>query len=339
VGVDLSALVNPHRRTVEDFAGKAIAVDAFNTLYQFLAIIRQPDGTPLQDDRGRVTSHLSGIIYRLTGFLALGLRPAFVFDGRPPGRKARTIETRVAGKAIAEREWREALEEGDLPRARTKAMQTSRLSAEMVAQARELLAALGVPCVQAPSEGEAQAAWMAAHGRADAAGSQDYDSLLFGAPVLVKNLAISGRRKLPNKNVFVEVTPEEIRLDEVLGSLAVTREQLVDMGLLMGTDFNEGVRGIGPKKALGLVRKHGTAAAALQALGLEIEGADEVRRIFLEPTVDEAAVPAWGAPDRERVLTILVDEHQFSRQRVEAALGKVEAARDKEGQRSLDQWF
>jgi len=339
MGVDLSALVTPQKRTLEDFRGQVIAIDAFNTLYQFLAIIRQPDGTPLMDDRGRVTSHLSGIIYRLTNFLEKGIRPVLVFDGTPPRRKARTIAGRVAVKERAQREWARALEEGDLPRARTKAMQTSRLTAEMVAQARELIGALGVPCVQAPSEGEAQAAWMAANGVAYAAGSQDYDSLLFGAPVLVKNLAITGRRKLPNKNVYVDVQPEEIRLAEVLGTLGVTREQLVDMGLLMGTDFNEGVDGIGPKKSLALLKKHGSLRPALETLGVDIEGADEVRRIFLEPHVEADLRVTFADIDRERVLALLVDEHQFSAERVAAALDKLDQAREKKTQRSLDSWF
>ena len=337
MGVDLGALVAPRKGSLADFAGKVIAIDAFNTLYQFLAIIRQPDGTPLMDGQGRVTSHLSGIIYRLTGFMEAGIRPILVFDGRPPPRKARTIAARSVVKERAQREWREAVEEGDLPKARTKAMQTSRLTGEMVGQARALLDALGVPTVQAPSEGEAQAAWMAAQGTAYAAGSQDYDCLLFGAPVLVKNLAISGRRKLPNKNVYVDVQPEEIRLDEVLGTLAVTREQLVDMGILMGTDFNEGVDGIGPKKSLALIRKHGSLGPALASLAVEIEGAEEVRRIFLEPATSSVAV-TWRPPDRQRVLDLLVGEHQFSESRVLAALKKLEGAALDESQSSLDRW-
>ena len=337
MGVDLGALVKPQKRLLADFRGKVIAIDAFNTLYQFLAIIRQPDGTPLMDGQGRVTSHLSGIIYRLTNYLESGIKPVLVFDGAPPRRKARTIAGRVAVKERAVREWHRALEEGDLPKARTKAMQTSRLTGEMVGQARALLDSLGVPCVQAPSEGEAQAAWMAANGVAHAAGSQDYDSLLFGAPVLVKNLAITGRRKLPNKNVYVDVQPEEIRLEEVLGTLAVTREQLVDMALMMGTDFNEGIDGIGPKKALALIKKHGSLRPALDSLAVDIEGEDEVRRIFLEPATVPVAV-TWKPPDRQRVLDLLVGEHQFSEPRVLAALKRVEGA-SPESQASLDKWF
>jgi len=337
VGVNLSALVTPQNRTLPDFSGKAIAIDAFNTLYQFLAIIRQPDGTPLMDSQGRVTSHLSGIIYRLTGFMEAGIRPVLVFDGRPPPRKARTVAARGEVKQRAEREWQRALEEGDIPKARTKAMQTSRLTGEMVQQARDLLEALGIPVVSAPSEGEAEAAFLAANGTVFAAGSQDYDSLLFGAPILVKNLALTGRRKLPNKMVFIDVQPEEIHLADVLAGLAVTREQLVDMALLMGTDFNEGVQGIGPKKSLALIRKHGSLAPALASLNVTIEGADEVRGIFLEPDVRPAEVQ-WRPPSREKVLDILVTQHQFSEPRVESALKKLGDV-PPESQTSLDKWF
>ncbi len=281
MGIILSDIVTPEKRTLEDFAGKVLAVDAFNTLYQFLAIIRQPDGTPLMDSQGRVTSHLSGLIYRLSNFVAAGIRPAFVFDGQPPRLTARTIEGRVEIKIRAEREWKEAVEIGDLATARTKAMQTSRLTREMVEQSKRLLGLLGIPCVQAPSEGEAQASAMARAGSAYAAASQDYDSLLFGSPRLVKNLAITGRRKLPRKEIYVDVQPEEIGLEATLTALGVSREQLVDMALLIGTDFNEGVRGIGPKKALNLIRKHGSLEPALAELQVDIESKDEVRRIFL----------------------------------------------------------
>lgn len=339
MGVDLSAIVTPMPRTLGDFAGKILAIDAFNTLYQFLAIIRQPDGTPLKDRRGRVTSHLSGLIYRLSNFVAAGIKPAFVFDGEPPVLKARTLEGRGEVKRRAEAEWKEALEVGDLPRARMKAMQTSRLTDEMVEQSKRLLDLLGLPWIQAPGEGEAQASAMARGGVAHAAASQDYDALLFGSPRLVKNLAISGRRKLPRKEVYVDVQPEEIDLDATLAALGVTQVQLVDMGMLIGTDFNTGVKGIGPKKALALVKRHGSLDGVLKELGLEIESMEEVRRIFLEPRVDREVTVTFRDPDSDGVRAMLCDEHDFSRDRIDAALAKFVDARATQRQKSLDQWF
>ncbi len=338
MGINLADIVTSEPRTLEDFSGKILAIDAFNTLYQFLAIIRQPDGTPLMDHQGRVTSHLSGIIYRVSNFVAAGIKPAFVFDGEPPRLKARTIVARGEIKRRAEREWREAVEIGDLATARTKAMQTSRLTEEMVDQSKRLLDLLGIPWVQAPAEGEAQASAMARTGVAYAAASQDFDSLLFGSPRLVKNLAISGRRKLPRKDVYVDVQPEEISLEATLANLGITREQFVDMGLLIGTDFNEGVKGIGPKKALALIKKHGSLEPALEELGVEIESKDEVREIFLHPKVIEVAGVEFNDPDKDGVRRMLCDDHDFSRDRIDAALEKFGAARSEQKQQSLDGW-
>jgi len=339
MGLNLADLVTSEPRTLEDFSGRILAIDAFNTLYQFLAIIRQPDGTPLMDRQGRVTSHLSGLIYRLSNFVAAGIKPVFVFDGEPPRLKARTLVARGEVKQRAEREWREAVEIGDLATARTKAMQTSRLTDEMVGQSKKLLDLLGLPWVQAPAEGEAQASAMARFGSAYAAASQDFDSLLFGSPRLVKNLAISGRRKLPRKDVYVDVQPEEIVLEATLVRLGITREQLVDVGLLIGTDFNEGVKGIGPKKALALIKKHGALQPALAELGVDIESKEEVRDIFLHPKVIEDVEIQFRDPDAEGVRRMLCDEHDFSRDRIDAALEKFGSARSEEKQRSLDSWF
>jgi len=338
MGVDLSDLVPATPRTLGDFANRSIAVDAFNTLYQFLSIIRQPDGTPLMDRQGRVTSHLSGIVYRTTNLLAVGIRPIFVFDGEPPRLKGRTIAARAEIKVRAQREWEDALLKGDLATARTKAMQTSRLTSEMVNQSRRLLGLLGVPCVQAPGEGEAQAARMAQTGDAWAAASQDYDAFLFGAPVLVRNLALSGKRKLPRKDVYVDVTPEQSDLAVALAKLGLTREQLVDLGILIGTDFNDGVKGIGPKKALALISRHGTIEAALGTIGADIPDAPAIRDLFLRPNVTDDVEVRWRDPDAEGVRRMLVDEHAFSEERVQSALDRVAGARKRAGQRALDQW-
>src|SRR6266566_2942083 len=301
MGINLADIVSSEPRTLEDFAGKILAIDAFNTLYQFLAIIRQPDGTPLMDHEGRVTSHLSGIIYRASNFVAAGIKPAFVFDGEPPRLKARTIVARGEIKRRAEREWREAVEIGDLATARTKAMPKSRLTGEMVDQSKRLLD-------------------------------------LLGSPRLVKNLAITGRRKLPRKEVYVDVQPEEISLEATLANLGITREQLVDMGLLIGTDFNEGVKGIGPKKALALIKKHGSLEPALEELHVDIESKDEVRELFLKPDVLPNVELRFRDPDADGVGHMLCDEHDFSPDRINAALEKFGSARAEQKQRSLDSW-
>lgn len=339
MGVDLGDLVPKKSARLTDFRGRVFAVDAFNTLYQFLSIIRQPDGTPLMDSQGRATSHLAGLLYRTANLLEAGIKPAFVFDGAPHQLKKATLAQRAQRKVEAEAQRAEAVAAGDVERARTKATQTARLDSSMVAQAKRLLDALGLPWVQAPSEGEAQAAVMARGGRAWAAVSQDFDSLLFGAPRLVRNLAVTGRRKLPGKRVWVDVEPEVIDLEEALKALELTREQLVDVGLLVGTDFNPGVKGVGPKRAVKLMKDHGSLEKALAHVGGEIGEREEIRRIFLAPDALPDMELAWKAPDRDAVVAMLVGEHGFTKERVLTALDRYGALAEAGKQRSLDAFF
>lgn len=340
MGVDLSDIVTQHPQELADFKGQSVAVDAFNTLYQFLAIIRGADGTPLKDSEGRVTSHLSGLLYRNSNFLEAGIRPAYVFDGEPPQLKMKTIEERRARREQAERDYKDALARGDLEAARSKAQQTSRLDQPMIEESKEVLCALGIPVIQAPSEGEAQAAAMVQKGAAQKVGSQDFDSLLFGAPSLVRNLAVSGRRKLPGRDAYVTVVPEVIDLEENLQALQLTRTQLVEVGILVGTDFNEGLRGYGPKKALKLIREHHRLEDACAAKGLEVPPrAGDIREFFLNPPATPVEELKWKAPDRERLLEIYVEKHQFNRQRVEGALEKIAAVASQKDQRNLDAFF
>lgn len=339
MGVDLGDIVPRERIALRDLGGKTVAIDGHNALYQFLSIIRQPDGTPLKDKQGRVTSHLSGLLYRTSNLLEAGIKPVYVFDGKPHERKRGVLRARRERKQQAAKAMAEALEAGDHAKAFTKAQQTASLTWDMVQQSAQLLDALGLPHLEAPGEGEAQAAHLARRGDVDACVSQDFDALLFGAPLLVRNLAVTGRRKLPGRQAWVDVEPERIPLARALQELQLTREQLVAVGVLVGTDYNEGIKGVGPKKALKLVREHGTLAGALAKLGAQVEGADEVQRLFLEPPVTEDYALRWGAPDEARVLDIMVREHDFSEDRVRAALGKFAGLREARKQRNLDAFF
>ncbi len=339
MGLDLGDIIPATPRKLEDFRGKAVAVDAFNSLYQFLAIIRQPDGTPLKDSRGRVTSHLSGLLYRTSNLLQVGIKPVFIFDGKPPKRKAKTIKLRAQVKERAEKEWQKALEVGDMEKARSKAMQTSRLTEDMANQSKNLIKLMGIPLVQAPGEGEAQASYMAAIGVVFAAASQDYDSLLFGAPTLIRNLAVTGRRKLPRKNIYVDVQPEEVNSQSVLATLNISREKLIEMGILIGTDFNDGVRGVGPKKALNLVKKYSSFDVILDTLGVQIEGAEEIKDLFMNPNVIKEFELQWDNPDQNGIKEMLCGEHNFSEDRVSGAIEKIVDAGKLRRQKSLDQWF
>ncbi len=342
MGVQLSDLVSPREIEFEALRGKRIAIDAMNSLYQFLSIIRQPTGEPLRDREGRVTSHLSGLLYRNVNLIEYGIRPVYVFDGKPPELKGGVVEKRTEIRETAGEKWKEALREGRLEDARVYAMQSSRFSGEMLQDAKRLLDFMGIPWVQAPSEGEAQAARMVIEGDAWAVGSQDYDSLLFGSPRLVRNLTISGRRKLPRKNIYVEIKPELLTLDQVLSELGITREQLIDLCILVGTDYNPGgVEGIGPKKAFNLIREYGSAKKAIMEKGLEADfDVDQVRGLFLEhPTTGDYRLE-WRSPEKDEVIGFLCGERDFSVERVAKALEKLETCLlEAERQSSLDKWF
>jgi flap endonuclease-1 len=338
MGVNISDIVPKTKRNLTHFKGKWVAIDAYNTLYQFLSIIRQPDGTPLKDTQGRTTSHLAGLLYRTTNLMETGVKPVFVFDGKPHELKSPTLEGRRYIKEKAREEWKLALEVGDLERARTKAQQTSVLTSEMVDSSKELLGYLGVPCVQSPRDGEAQASYMATKGHVWAAASQDFDSLLFGAPTLIRNLTITGKRKLPRRREYVNVEPEEVTLMETLNTLEISREQLVDLAILVGTDFNEGIKGIGPKKALKLIKQHENLEKVMEEKGFTIENFKEVRDIFLRPEVTDEYEISQHKIDVNGVVKLLVDNYDFTEGRVKSALEKVEIKRIGEAQKKLDDW-
>jgi flap endonuclease-1 len=338
MGVDISGLVKGSQVGLRDLSGRSVAIDAFNTLYQFLSSIRQPDGTPLMDRHGRVTSHLSGLLYRTASLLETEIRPAYVFDGEPPELKRKTIEARKAVRREAEAEWKKARDEGDMKRALSMASRSSRLGHDMVEESKALLDALGVPWLVAPSEGEAQMGRMVSDGRVWAGASQDYDALLFGTPKLIRNLTLAGKRRLPSGKTQ-EVVPELVSLWDVLAGLALTREQLVDVAVLVGTDFNDGVSGIGPKRALAAIKRTGSLE------GLAAEGRVtvpeeyvEVRRIFLEPATVAEYTLDWRHPDDERVRRIMCDEHGFSVDRIDAALARLRPGKDAPEQFRLDKW-
>ncbi len=296
-----------------------MAVDGNNMLYQFLATIRSADGRPFTDRAGRVTAHLIGLLYRTTSWLEQRILPVWVFDGAPPELKAGTLRTRFLAKERAQEAWQEALAAGDLETARRKAAQTSRLTRPMIAEAVEVLHALGLPTVQAPSEGEAQGARMAESGVVWASASEDYDSLLFGTPRLVRGLASRPSRQGAQAAQLIE-------REHLLNELGISQDELILLGLIMGTDFNDGVRGYGPKKALKLVQKHLGWAETLRSVGLAPADVEEAAEIFRHPAVAEVPRPVFGEPNEEELRRLLVTEHDFSDDRVSGAMRRIENA-------------
>jgi flap endonuclease-1 len=339
MGVAIHELLPKEEIKFEDLANKRIGIDAFNALYQFLSSIRGIDGTPLQDSKGRVTSHLQGLFTRSVNLMGKGIKIAYIFDGHAPALKLQEQQARNERKLVAMEKYKEAEEEEDIEAMGKYAKQFVRLNADMIEESKELVRALGLPCIEAPSEAEAQGAFMCKNNEIYAVASQDSDALLFGSPRLIRNLTLSQKRRLPSGSHVITFL-EFIELKKVLDSLGIDHEQLVMMGILVGTDFNRGgVKGIGPKKALKLVQKYkGGYDEMFESLNPWFNWKD-VYNVFrnIETTSDYKL--AWKPVDRVKVHEILVERHEFNAERVQSILDKLQKEDEKDEQGDLGRFF
>jgi flap endonuclease-1 len=340
LGLKLKQLIVREKTNLEFFASKVVAIDAYNAIYQFLAIIRGPDGSYLSDPNGRVTSHLSGLFYRNIRFLSIGIKPVYVFDGKPPSLKSVEIERRRQIKRDATIKYEKAISQGNLQDARKYAQQTSVMKDTMVEDSKKILSLFGIPYIDAPSEGESTAAHLTKTGQAYATASQDFDSVLFGAKRLVRNFSNSGRRKIPNRNTYIEIVPEIIDYEKTLKELGVTREQIVDIGILMGTDFNpDGFPRIGPKTALKMIKEHSKLEKIPQIQDkLSEVDYEQIRRIFLEPKVAHVSEIKFEKINFDAIIKYLVDERSFSFDRVQTSLNRLKKSIERKSQ-TLEKWF
>ncbi|MBW2988332.1 flap endonuclease-1 [Candidatus Woesearchaeota archaeon] len=344
MGINLKDLVEGKPITIDELRGRVLIVDAFNILYQFLTTIRQPDGTPLKTSTGVITSHLVGLFNRTTKLMLSGIKLAFVFDGEPPKLKELERERRALGKIEAMRLYEEAKIREDVDAMRKYAARTSRLSAEMVEDAKQLLVALGVPVIQAPSEGEAQAAYMVSKGFGYGVVSEDNDCLLFGVPRLIKGLSITRRRKERDKLNYIKTEIELIELEHVLNTLGINQDQLIVLGMLIGTDFNPGgIPGIGPKRALQIVK---TLGSEPKKIFEEVKWQDyfsfdwrDVFNIFKHSKHTDEFKLEWKAPDMAKVKELLVARFEFSESNVTKKLQQLEKYLGSAKQQSLGDFF
>lgn len=328
MGVKFKDIVLAENIDIEKLEGRVIAIDAANTLYQFLSSIRQRDGTPLMDEHGRVTSHLSGLFYRTSALIGKGIKPVFVFDGERPKEKEDTVKQRSAVRQESEKQWKEALAEGDVDRAAKFAKRSSRMTPRVVEESKKLLGLMGVPFVQAAGEGEAQASYMVNNGDAWAVSSQDYDCLLFGAPRIVRNLTISR-----NLNSI-----ELLDSDRILRHLDISREQLIDVSLMVGTDFNKGIKGIGAKRGLKLIQNHDNLESAVKEIDVDFEeDIGVLRDIFLNHPVNMDYDLKWDNVDIDGLVEFMSYEHSFSEERVINTAKKIK--KHDVSQQSLEAWF
>ena len=346
MGLNIREIIPRKELQISDLKGKMVCVDAFNTLYQFLSTIRQPDGTPLMDNKKRITSHLSGIFYRNVNLLSDGIKLVYVFDGEAPDLKIKTYKKRKEARDIAKGKYESAKQEEDIEEMKRYSSQLLRLDDEMIEESKELLLALGIPVVQAPSEGEAEAAYLARHkSEVYASVSQDYDSLLFGAPKLVRNLTISRRKK--TFSGYIEINPEIINLQDVFNKLEINLDQLICLGILVGTDYNpRGIPGIGQKRALEIVQKFKTPIRIFKEVEEKINNLPEedkfdwkeIFELFHKPNVKNADFK-FEEVNEKKIKEILVKEHDFSEERIERQLEKLRELKEKNKQKGLDKWF
>jgi len=337
MGLQIGDIVSRKALEFKDLKGKIVAVDAYNALYQFLSSVRQPDGTPLMDSNGNVTSHLSGLFYRNVALLSEGIKLIYVFDGEYHKLKGKTHEIRGEAKMEAKEKYEKAKVEDDIESMGKYAKGFSKLSKDMVEESKELLEAMGIAIVQAPGEGEMQCSQLVKDDQAYAVGSQDYDSLAVGGARLIQNLTLARRRK--TKTGFVYISPEIVEYEKVLNELGIDGDGLISLAILVGTDFNPGgVKGIGPKKALTLVKEKKYPIKIFNEL--EEQGKlnfdwKEVFEIFKKPNVSKRLKIEFPKLNEEKVKQILVEEHEFSSERIEKGLGRLVDVKKKSAQRTL----
>ncbi|MFX0102655.1 MAG: flap endonuclease-1 [Candidatus Hodarchaeota archaeon] len=344
MGVKIKQIVEDVITTpkIDNFAGKVIAIDAFNTLYSFLSTIRQYDGTPLMDADGRITSHLSGFFFRNMYLLENRIKPIYIFDGEAPKLKADTVAERIETRSVAKKKAEEARDRGDAVEAKKYAQASSKIEPYMLGEIKELFKLMGIPYLDAPGEGEAQASYMAERKDVHFVASQDYDCLLFGASSLLRNLTQNKERRIRGKTYKIEM--QLLKFADVLKHLKITREELVDLGILIGTDFNNGIPGVGQKTGLKLIQEHGSIEAILDAKPdykdkLSIELVKQVRDIFLNPNVTDNYKFSFNKLEAKELVDFMCKDHGFSKTRIISRYKKYKTVISQKGQKSLDSFF
>jgi flap endonuclease-1 len=325
---------------MESYFGRKVAVDASMSIYHFLIAVRQGDQGQLTNEAGEVTSHLTGMLYRTIRMMEAGIKPVFVFDGKAPTLKSGQLAKRKERQQAAEAELTKLQEEGgtaeDIERQQKRTVRASREQSEEV---KKLLTLMGLPIVDAPCEAEATCAKLAAAGLVFGTGTEDADALTFGTPLLIKNLNASEAQKKPIV---------EINLERALQGLELTMAQFVDLCILMGCDYSDTIKGIGPINALKLIKEYRDiegVVAHIQKSGKhqlpEPFPYEEARALFVTPLVaDPATVELkWSEPDTEGLLQYLVQEKQFDEGRVKKAIERLQKCKGKNSQNRLESFF
>ena len=335
MGVKLQDLASRKIIGYPEVAGSIISIDAPNIIMGLFNFVRKnPDGSNAElilDRTQRPISHLYGLLYRLNFYYSKKIFPIFCFDGRVSELKRLITKDQLNDFRFVQKWYKEAIDSGNKTVAREIAMSKEYMWQNIILESKQLLGALGVPYVESPASAESQCVYLVKQKVAHYSNSQDYDSLLFGCPSLIQNLSKSLRRKVQGKWKYAKITPVLINLKKTLKKLEITQFQLVDIGLLIGTDYFSGIKGLGPKKSLAFIKKYKQVENIINRerdkydfSALTPETIKKVRKLFLFPDVNNMTdTYHWNHPHKSSVLTLLCEEHHLNKERVENSLDKL----------------
>lgn len=316
---------------IHQLMGKTIAIDASLQIYQFLVSVRHI-GNQLMDDEGNTTSHLQGILTRTSNLITNGLKPIYVFDGKPPENKSGELQKRAERRQEAEAALQTAIEAGNEEDINRFSRRTVRMEQSQVDECIQLLKYMGIPFIVAPCEAEAECAALCRAGLADATATEDMDALAHATPCLIRHIA------KPDDIISID-------FNKVLEGSGLTREEFVDFCILCGCDYCDTLKGIGPKRAYDLIKEYHSIEKILENIDtnkypvpsdFDYKGA---RDLFFHHEVETNVKFQWGKPDKEKLIKFLVEEKGFSQGRVEAIVQKLIKARQGGQQTRMDSFF
>ncbi len=347
MGVAIGKLIEDAKQKFEinsSFSNKKFGFDASNILYQFITTIRGIDGEPLKNKDDKVTSHLNGLFYRILNLLSNNIDIYFIYDGKSIDLKHKTQNERRERKEIARESFKDAVERGDLEDMNKFSKRFASIDENIIEESKELLSYMGVSIINAPSEAEAQISYLTREKILDYTVSQDYDCLLFNSPNLVRNLTVSKKKKIPSKNIYVDISPEIIYLEKVLEKLNITREKLIYLSILIGTDFNDKIEGVGPKTALKLVLENNSFENIEKVLKEKNKVINfnykEIYDIFDNPIISKSPEIYKNNFNKKKIENMLVDKFDFSYERVSSILNKfIKEKEESQKQKIIDKWI
>ncbi|XP_005105611.1 flap endonuclease 1 [Aplysia californica] len=322
---------------IKSFFGRKVAIDASMSIYQFLIAVRQ-DGSQLTNEEGETTSHLMGMFYRTIRMVENGIKPVYVFDGKPPDMKSGELAKRKEKRDEAQKELEKAEEAGDEENVEKFSRRLVKVTKEHNDECKKLLTLMGIPYVEAPCEAEAQCAALVKAGKVFATGTEDMDSLTFGSSVVLRHLTFSEARKMPIK---------EYNLGRLLSELALSQDEFIDLCILLGCDYCDSIKGIGPKRAIELIKQHRSIEEILKHLDKKKYPVPEdwmykeARRLFQEPEVADAEKLdlKWTDPDEEGLVEFMVSQKNFSEERIRNGVKKLQKAKQGTTQGRMDSFF